>query len=520
MKYFRSSHSYNKLFVRIALLLAVIFVLLQTSAYIAPYEYFPSNDSYRDYDTVNEYLLNSVAVPNTLSYHDRPNLYYFLSIITLTSNINLFDLIRFVAPMLFSLSVLTFYLFYKEAFKKEYLAISGALITVMGNQFFNEVTSTRPNILGLIIFPIAGYLFIRLWKDKYNISIMLALCVSILSMHFAHFFGSVILACVVMGLMWLYRKDMWKYYFWLIPIIGIGIAVVIFDPNNLLISTLRHAYTIIITRDPTVFINEALSLSTIIFTMGFWPFIISVSGLTIVIMDTLRHRNNIDTMPILWLGISLGGIMLFFSWIGSYIGLGILPIRMLVYLWLAVIIFFLYYLHRMHSWALQFVIICISLLVFTVTRLPNDAIDNAYILGSEIEVIDFMSEKNIENSLIITQVTNSGIFTFDENNNTIMTNWTDEQNKQFKKIFFSGSSKKAGSTIAEIKNELPYKDKKDVYVVFSTIKNTNTYLWPNDWFQVQSLSGADLSVFYDPDYFSLVFDNGEIKMWKWTRKSN
>ncbi len=509
---------HRKLFIRLALILAVLFVMVRTLSHIAPYEYFASNDSYRDYDSINSYLLQSEEIPNSVSYHDRPNLYYFIAILSLTNGISLFDFIRIVVPLILGLSVLTFYLFYKEAFKKEYIAISGAVITILGNQFFNELVGIRPNIFALIMLPVVGYLFLRLWKNKYHIPTMVALCVSILGMHFTHFFGSLILACVVSALLWLYRRDIKRYFIWLVPLIILSIVITIFDPSNLLVSTLRHAYTIIIQRDPGVFINEKLSLSNIVLMTGFWYTLVAISGITVMITDLFKNKRHIHNMPILWLGLFLAIVMLFFAWIGPYIGFGILPIRMLVYLWLAVVIFFLYYVSRMQSSVMSFGVIAISMLVLMLTRLPNDAIDSGYILGKEIEVNDYIQENNIENALILTQATNTAVFIFDENNNTIRANWPENNNRLFNKIFYSESPKIASEAVGKLAAHEQYSGYSDVYIVYSTAKPTNTYLWPNDWFQIQSLNNANLANFYDGDYFTLVFDGEDIKMWKWTRK--
>ena len=118
----------TKLFVYLTLALMVGFVVVRVITYIEPYQYLISSDSYRDYDSINTYLLHSEKVPNTVSYHDRPVLYYFITSIYLTTGITLFDIFRIVLPVVFALSCLLFYLFYKEAFKKEYLALSEHLL--------------------------------------------------------------------------------------------------------------------------------------------------------------------------------------------------------------------------------------------------------------------------------------------------------------------------------------------------------------------------------------------------------
>ena len=318
----------------------------------------------------------------------------------------------------------------------------------------------------------------------------------------------------------LYWNFLRKYWYWCILGLLMVTLFFILSPNNLLVSTLRHAYSIIIARDASLFTNTVFELHQILNMLGVWFTITAAGGIIILFFDYYKKKTfSLGMLGILWIGLLLTLIMTFFVWIGPHIGFGILPIRMMVYQWLGVAILMLYYIYKIRSPLLTTLLLGLAFIALGATRLPNDAIDSAYILGNEIEVIDYIEKENIYNAVFITQPTNAAVFTFDENDNYVVTNFNGEYDKMFNKIFFSGSPQKAAVGVTQIRDQDELENYHDIYIIFSTIKSTNTYLWPNSFFQEKSLKNANLASLDDGDYFELVFDNNDIKMWKWTQRT-
>lgn len=517
----------KKILIIIALSLSVCFVILRCIIYITPYEFFSAADTYRDYTSIQTYILGSEDFPIDVAYRDRPFFYYFVVNMHLLTGISLFDLLRIIVPISFTVVTLFFYLFYKELFQKEFISIAGALITVTNNKFFSELVEVRPSTMALVLFPIIGYFFIKWQKNRNNPWLFVILIITLLSLHFSHFFGT-LLFCFIITLLIAQQlpkiiSKIKKHWMIFIPTMLISILLIIvlweYISNLLPIRTFFHAVRVFTSSDPNLISNEAMSISEILTQVNVWYGIVAFTGLTILIIDYIkRKKDSLINHWIIFFGLMITVFFIFIVTIGTRYGLNILPYQMMTDIWPGLVLFFLYFLHRLnHRW-IVIPYLLMSLFTMGMQRTPHDAVDHAYILGNEIELIPFIENKDIKNAVMLTQSTNVGIFTFDKNHNKIVTNYEEPNTTLFAKIFFAQSSAEASNSINKTLKKNNIGGSRDIYIVFSTVKNYNQYLWPNEWFRKPSLEGANLALFDNGDYFTPVFDNQDIKMWKWTHK--
>lgn len=510
----------NNFLIVVGIFMAMLFLLLRIYSFLEPYDFFASNDSYRDYEVVRDYMLPGEQIPADIIYSDRPMLYFFITILHRTTAIDLFQLMRIIIPLISSVSLLAFYLLYKELFKKEYLALSASIITVIGARFFVEMVGTRPNMLAVIIFPTVCYLYLRLRKDRYNPWLMVLCMLSLISAHLTHAFGTLLLGIFSFSMFLMYRTKLKKYW-WLTIITIVALAGFLwFGNSGLLRRTIDFAYNTF-SQGSSLLVDDPLSFKSILEYLGIWLSLLGIGGLVVFMIDTYKDWQTRSVLLKFLPALFLTGYGFFIVWLGPYIHFGILPLHMLTYLWLGLVVFAIYYLRRISKPIMMLPLLTLILINIGFTRPEFDAKDHAVIIDNEIELVDYLDENNIDEATVITQASNAAIFSLYPPDLNIITNYgqpDDTRVKLVNKLFYAKSSRAASNALATLIEEQNIIDKHNVYISYSIIKPKNKYMWQSKEYREQALENASLAPFSDGDYFSPMFDNGAIKLWKWTGK--
>ncbi|MBI2415250.1 MAG: hypothetical protein HYV33_01140 [Candidatus Kerfeldbacteria bacterium] len=523
----------HKKLVTAAIVFAVLFTAISVYSYLSPYAYFASSDTYRDYYTVQAYLIQNKQIDQDRLYSHQPLLYYYTTIVHRLTNISVFDLMRIVLPIIFSVSLLFFYLFYRELFKNEFIALTGAFMTVIGEQFFYELFQTRPQIFSLVICPLVLWAYCKLYKQPSSWITLSLLIALITALSLTHVFGVlvsiIVLGCLALRYLFTYKR----YWQWIsIGMLSIILYMITLGRNTLLASVTIMFLTIYNQNNTDLLDGIGLTLRNTLSYLGFFfTMIIAVGGIVLII-DRFRTSGRAVIPTLLILPSCL--LFLFgltMTWLGPVLGYAvILPTRMLVYLWIGAVPLLLYYLQRLPKKILRFSIIGCLLITTGFIKQDADITDLGYILGNETNVLQYITEHNITNSVILTQATSYPLFILlpSELNNVVISNrlfgtinaeldssLTQRNTKLANEIFYADSAETAASAIEQLIALRSIDPTKPVYIAYSLVKSYNQQAWDSLGFRKQSLDGANLENFDDQKYFRLMFDNNDIKLWRY-----
>lgn len=524
----------QKKLVIVGLVLAILFVGISSYNYLNPYPYLSSSDGYRDYYTIENYLLQNKEISPDRLYSNRPLLYYFAVNVHHLTHITLFDLLRIVLPIIFSLSIAFFYLFYKELFEYKTMALTGALLTVVGQHFSSELLLTRPQAFVLVIYPLALWAYCKLYKQPQSWPNIVLFVVFSLALLYAHFFGTILGVILVSCILLRYLQVYKRYWPWIvIGILSSILVMLIFGSNTLVLATLNMFVTLYRQHDNYNLLQDTgLSLRDTLQYVGlFFSILVAGSGVILIIDRFCKTtRTLIPSLLILpSCLVFLFGLMM--TWLGPVFGIAVvLPTRMLVYLWIGGIALLLYYLQRLPKPMMRFIMIGCLLITAGFIKQPTNVNDSAYVLGNEIGVVEYITDHQIRDSVIITQATTYPLFTLlptDLSNITISNrlfgtlntpldpSLTQQNTKQTNKIFYADSGENAAVMIEKLIALRSIDPTRPIYIAYSLIKSQNTLAWTSLGFRKQSLDGANLNVFNDKQYFRLVFSNNDIKLWRY-----
>lgn len=513
----------NNWVVGIMVLASLGFFLFYTYTYISGYSYLVGNDPYRDYSSIQNYLLNNQTIPGTAAYHDRPLFYYFLAQLTLLTHWTLFEWFRIGIVLIFASTWIFYYLIYQRLFTDTSISILGATLTVLQHYYFTEMIMPRPNMMALALFPICAYLFIQLSQNKKNYVLLIFFLITLRILDLSHMFGTIAVGIFLLGLIHIYWQTFKKYYWLLLSIFGVVIMILIIMMLKpaLLPATLAVTMQLVIDHNSEYFTNIGFSLRTIMSIFGDVIPVIAIAGLTLYSIDLIhhKHRESKQTTGMIIFAL-LTGFGLIAAWIAPYFNFGIFPIRMLIYIWIGFVGLAMYFLHRIQhplTKTIVFILCTISLAWAPTKQIIYDSI---YVIDKEPELLTYLENQNISEAIIITQATTKPLFVLNDNNYIILNNFDPINVKMMQNIFYGQNPPQVSKDIKKLLEINQLEDSLlPVYIVYSNVKHYNTSLWNLDGFRVQSLERANLGTFQDQEYFQKLFDNDDIELWEWMQSN-
>lgn len=553
----------------IIILLSILFTIffIELAIFIGRYPYLFAADPYF-FKHVSDLTIATQHFPTVIInfipiIHNtyEPLFTVFATIISLITKINTFIVFRWIIPAILGLSIVPIFLLGKSIFKKNIFGFLASLTYITIPIILTEIEVSRPQLSLFYFSPLVLWLIFKGIENKETKLnyLFLALFITIIGIK-THNIFYLLLPVVACGFFICYSSLVKKHPFkaflyallFLIILFPYAQSYGVFDRIKYFISYF-----------PLEQLHFSIKGAFGIKTYGAnWGIFLPIGSLIGVFFLLAKWKKFNSKQKNIFLIIGLYCfIFLIFQEILPRIGWNFLPDRCFPHLAIGLIFFSLIPIYLFQRKVVYFTYVLLLALSLITTLYINTLSVGNIINSKEVDAAKFINNNTPSDSIIVTQTSNYPvIFAFSqrrvlygESNKLAQQRFFQSNQTKESANFLYGLSDQMGSLVdrreseanklklavmnnqadssldtSDISSSLnvisilddainlqknSFPKKSEVYVMYSFVKN-QSYLACFDWWKEKSIFDANLEKFNDQNYFELVFNNNDVKIWK------